>query len=114
MSYSTISTTNPWDPNLPIEEIGCFCGYIEPPPRNLSDRLCDSCEARKAIKAKKDAEELDARVTEQLALPEGDPNRLFTDAELRDTANVHCDKRGFSRVLLRAIRNRLGIPLNRW
>ena len=104
--------SNPWDPNLPIEEIGCFCGYIEPPPRNLSDRLCESCEARKAIKAKKEAEELEFYVNTQLALPDGDPKRLFTDAELRDVANVHCDKYGFSRVLLRAMRKRLGIALN--
>jgi len=101
--------SNPWDPNLPMEEIGCVCGYIDPPPRNLNDRLCNPCEARKAIKAKKEAEELDARIDAQLALPDNDPKRLFTDAELRDVANVHCDKYGFSRVLLRAMRKKLGI-----
>ncbi len=106
--------SNPWDPNLPIEEIGCYCGYIEPPPRNLNDSLCDSCEARKAIKIKKDAEELEFYVNTQLSLPDNDPKRLFTDAELRDVANVHCDKYVFRRVLLRDLRKRLGIALNRW
>ncbi len=95
-----------------LDDNDCYCGYMDPPPLNLNDRLCNPCEARRAIKVKKDAEELEFYVGVQLALPDGDPKRLFTDAELRDVANVHCDKYGFSRVLLRAMRKRLGISLN--
>lgn len=115
MSYYSISSSqNPCDPNFPMEEIGCFCGYIDPPPRNLNDHLCDPCEARKVIQAKKDAEELEAYVDIQLALSKDDPKRLFTLAELHDVANIHCDKNGYSRILLRAMRKRLGIALNRY
>ena len=95
----------------PLEEMGCFCGYLDPPPRNLNDTLCNPCEARKDVAAKKDAAEMEALVAAQLSLPDTDPARIFTDAELRDTARVHCDKRGFNRLLLRAMRKRLGIPL---
>ncbi len=97
-----------YDPT-PLHEMMCVCGYMDPPPRNLNDQLCDPCEARKDVKAKKDAEEMDALVAAQLALPDTDPARIFTDAELRDTARVHCDKRGFNRLLLRAMRKKLGI-----
>ena len=103
--------SNPWDPNCPLEDFACVCGYIDPPPRNLSDRLCDPCEARRESKIKKEAEELEAQVTAQFALPDTDPTRIFTEAELRDVANIHCDKRGFNRILLRAMRKRLNIRL---
>jgi hypothetical protein len=97
-----------YDPT-PLHEMMCVCGYLDPPPRNLNDQLCDPCESRKEVARKKEAAEMEALVTAQLALPDTDPARIFTDAELRDTYRIHCDKRGLNRLLLRAMRKKLGI-----
>ncbi len=92
-----------------LDTTPCVCGYIDPPPRNLSDQLCDPCEARRALQFKKEKDEMDVYITTQITLPESDPKRIFTDAELRDVKNVQCDSQGFNRTLLRDIRKRLGI-----
>lgn len=87
----------------------CYCGYIDPPPRNCNDTQCNPCEAKKANeKVRRDAS-MTAEVEAQLALPDGHPKRIFSDAEIRDLAGTHCDSRGFHRTLLQALRKRLGL-----
>ena len=85
----------------------CYCGYID--PGFPGDPKCVNCEKKEQVKKKRLAADLAASAEKEMALPEGHPERIFTDAEIRDVAHVHCDKRGLSRLLLREIRKRMGI-----
>ena len=76
----------------------CYCGYID--PGFPGDPKCNPCEAREKLKR----EALAAVAAAQLALPDGSPERVFTDAQIRDVANVHCDAAGGNRLLLRELR----------
>jgi hypothetical protein len=85
------------------DDTTCYCCYIDPGfPGNPK---CVNCEKRE--KAEKD--KLRAFAEKQLALPEGDPTRIFSNAEIRDLNGTHCDKRGMSRLLLRELRKLMGL-----
>lgn len=85
------------------DDTTCYCCYIDPGfPGNPK---CVNCEKRE--KAEKD--KLRAFAEKQLALPEGDPTRIFSEAEIRDVARTHCDKRGMNRLLLRELRKLIGL-----
>ena len=77
--------------------------------RKFVDGLCIPCETREKAEKKRADAELRALVEQQLSLPDGHSSRIFTDAEIRDVRATHCDKQGFNRVLLQALRKRLGM-----
>jgi hypothetical protein len=79
----------------------CYCGDID--PGFPGDPKCVNCMTKEKLKR----EALAATAAAQLALPDGHPERIFTDAEIRDVANVHCDAAGRNRLLLRELRRRM-------
>jgi hypothetical protein len=81
----------------------CFCAYLDPgfPGPNM----CNPCLKRATLAATR--QKRDAAF--QLALPDGHPSRVFSNAEIADRA-VQADSEGYNRVLLRGIRLLLPPP----
>ena len=87
--------------------IECYCHYID--PGFPGDPKCTPCEDKEKLKREARAAELAAAAARQLALPADSPDRVFTDAQIRDVENGYCDKRGGGRLLLRELRRRMGL-----
>lgn len=90
-----------------MSDTECYCQYID--PGFPGDPKCVNCEAKEQAKKERMAAEVAAAAVMQLALPCGDPARIFTDAEIRDVEGTHCDKNGRNRLLLRELRRSLGL-----
>ena len=104
--------------------LDCYCHYID--PGFPGDPKCTLCEEKEKPKREARAAELAAAAAAQLALPDGHPERVFTDGQIRDVENGYCDsfrerkrsaawqgqaddKRTGGRLLLRELRRCLGI-----
>lgn len=88
-------------------KMACYCGYLEPAPRHHTDTLCDECEHLKALAKQKYDKMMKDVVEIQLSLPDGHPDRIFSDEDIRATDTVFGDKNGKNRDLLQEIRKRL-------
>jgi hypothetical protein len=80
----------------------CYCGYAD--PGFPGDSRCYPCQA----KAQRAEIERKKKARIQSALPDDDPEKVFSEAEISDE-RVQADKNGFNRVLLRDIRIFRGI-----
>jgi hypothetical protein len=75
------------------------CQYADP---GCPDNWCGGCEDEETERRERDAEMLRA----ELAKPEKE--RIFSMADIQNP-NVHCDKEGYNRLLLRLLRKHFGI-----
>lgn len=73
------------------------CQYFDD---GCPNNICYACEAEKRQREKAAM----ATAHHQLSLPDGHPQKVFTEAEIRDTTNVYANKKLFGRLLLRNLR----------
>lgn len=90
-----------------MADLDCYCHYID--PGFPGDPVCVNCEEKVAAASAAAAAAVAAAATAQLALPDGHPERVFTEAQIRDVKCDYCDKKGTGRLLLRELRRRLGL-----